>query len=422
MGVRRVRPRRAAAARPRRRRASPGRADAVGRLVGPDGRGDRSHRQGGPRSRGDDRYWIGEPAAQPGTRRPRIPRPVSPPTQQEGRSPRSPSSNMASKCVVVAIFLAGNGTVTAEEPGRTTLSDPAIRYTVPEKPYVVLRGGTSRRWSWTTGPSMTPSCPGIAPGTAAWPPSATRRRENLFVPAFAGLNFEHIHDGTTRPARSSSNPGSADGAAAGRRAHRRAVPEAHPDLGPGELHTYELLPDGAIEMTVECIPRRRRASRTATSACSGRATSTGPNRARSTSWAIPRGATRRAGSSRPRPRTASGRRTRRRRRSVVPARRRLPAHPRLQPLGPSLRRALVLRRQPRHGLCPGLPGPRPGAAGAIALGRREREPGLGLPGVPPRLRGGPPLHPRHAALYLPYESPEQVRRAVEPHRLALERP
>ena len=26
------------------------------------------------------------------------------------------------------------------------------------------------------------------------------------------------------------------------------------------------------------------------------------------------------------------------------------------------------------------------------------------------------------ALYLPYESPEQVRRAIEPHRLALERP
>jgi hypothetical protein len=25
------------------------------------------------------------------------------------------------------------------------------------------------------------------------------------------------------------------------------------------------------------------------------------------------------------------------------------------------------------------------------------------------------------ALYLPYESPEQVRRAVEPHRIALER-
>lgn len=29
----------------------------------------------------------------------------------------------------------------ADEPGRTTLTDPAIRYTVPDRPYVILRRG-----------------------------------------------------------------------------------------------------------------------------------------------------------------------------------------------------------------------------------------------------------------------------------------
>jgi hypothetical protein len=33
-----------------------------------------------------------------------------------------------------AILLMGMGAVAAEEPGRTTLSVPSTRYTVPEKP------------------------------------------------------------------------------------------------------------------------------------------------------------------------------------------------------------------------------------------------------------------------------------------------
>src|SRR5262249_53944657 len=58
-----------------------------------------------------------------------------------GRSPRSPSSTMTRMATLVALFLTEMGTVGAEEPGRTTLSVPSIRYTVPEKPYVILARG-----------------------------------------------------------------------------------------------------------------------------------------------------------------------------------------------------------------------------------------------------------------------------------------
>ena len=49
--------------------------------------------------------------------------------------------------IVVALFCRGAigpapasaGTASPDEPGRTTFTNPTIHYTVPEKPYVVLR-------------------------------------------------------------------------------------------------------------------------------------------------------------------------------------------------------------------------------------------------------------------------------------------
>lgn len=53
--------------------------------------------------------------------------------------------------VALALLFAAPGRVLADEPGWTTLSNPAIRYTVPEKPYLLLRRGVTKARDFFTG-------------------------------------------------------------------------------------------------------------------------------------------------------------------------------------------------------------------------------------------------------------------------------
>ena len=132
-------------------------------------------------------------------------------------------------------------------------------YTIPDRPYVVLKRGNVTTVIVNNEPvddDILPGHRGGYSGVASL--THTERKENLFVPSYAGLNYEHIHDGTTQPRDILFEP-------------RRAPMEIRCiDENTIELYQaptphwkleswlkYELLNDGAIEMTLECIPRER---------------------------------------------------------------------------------------------------------------------------------------------------------------------
>ena len=147
----------------------------------------------------------------------------------------------------------------AELPAWTTLSDPAVAYHVPEKPYVVLkRAGIeavivdNRAVDDAVLPGHRAGYSGVASLKHA------KRPENLFVPSVAGLNFEHIHDGRVQKREVLFEPRNAPMELRVIDAHTAELyQQPTPHYGLESCHRYRLLEDGAIEMRFECVPRRR---------------------------------------------------------------------------------------------------------------------------------------------------------------------
>lgn len=174
------------------------------------------------------------------------------------------STNFSSKAAGMLIVLFGfdfslTGAVLAQElPRLTTLIRDDVEFRIPEKPYQVLTRGdveivivNNESVNDEVLPRHQAGYSGIARMAHA------RRADNLFVPAYAGFNFEHIHDGTSRERAILFEPRHAP-------MELRVIDPFTVDLyQPPTPHwvlescqRFHLLQDGVIEMAFECIPHR----------------------------------------------------------------------------------------------------------------------------------------------------------------------
>ena len=127
------------------------------------------------------------------------------------------------------------------------------------KPYVVLQRGDVTSVVVNNEAVDDEVLPGHRAGYSGVASLTHRTREdNLFVPLYAGLNFEHIHDGTAQPREILFEPRNAPMAI--RQVDAYAAELHQPPTPHWRLESwlrYELLDDGAIQMTLECVPHAR---------------------------------------------------------------------------------------------------------------------------------------------------------------------
>lgn len=160
-------------------------------------------------------------------------------------------------CVVLALFVSRSANAD-ELPKLTTLSDSSIRFRTAEKPYQILKRAGITAVIVDNREVNDDVLPGHRAGySGVGSLTSEKRRKNHFVPAVSGLNFEHIHDGSTQDRKILFEPRNVP-------MELRVIDEftaelyqaATPFWGLESCHRYRLLPDGSIEMTFECIPRR----------------------------------------------------------------------------------------------------------------------------------------------------------------------
>jgi hypothetical protein len=174
---------------------------------------------------------------------------------------------MAVRCSCFALLASGGILIgataaiptVAAETSVTTLGNSKIKYTVPESGYHVLRRGDVTAVVVDNGAVDDATLKGHRAGYSGVASLTHKQRaDNLFVPNYAGLNYEHIHDGTTQHRDILFEP---------RRApmELRVVNQHTVELYQAPTPTwklesvlrFEMLDDGTIEMTLECIPRAK---------------------------------------------------------------------------------------------------------------------------------------------------------------------
>lgn len=142
-------------------------------------------------------------------------------------------------------------------PAVTSLTRTDLKWTVPESGYYAIERGGVRAVIVDNRAVDDDVLPGHKAGYSGMASlTHVKDRSNLFVPKYAGLNFEHIHDGTNQDRDILFEP---------RRVpmELRVIDKHTVELYQAPTRTwklesatrYQVLNDGTIEMTVEFIPR-----------------------------------------------------------------------------------------------------------------------------------------------------------------------